>query len=55
MWNEWVKSDPDSKEEESAITSGLAFVDFDFLHDGPVVASCLIPRLRDGDDVEENK
>ncbi|GAA5960577.1 hypothetical protein JCM3765_005861 [Sporobolomyces pararoseus] len=38
MWNEWVKSDPDSKEEET--TSGLAFVDFDFLNEGPVVASC---------------
>ncbi|GAA5916724.1 bZIP transcription factor [Sporobolomyces salmoneus] len=40
LWNEWVKSDPDSKEEESNVTSGLAFVDFDFLSDGPAVASC---------------
>ncbi|GAA5981026.1 hypothetical protein JCM5350_000017 [Sporobolomyces pararoseus] len=32
LWNEWVK------EEET--TSGLAFVDFDFLNEGPVVASC---------------
>ncbi|GAA5969019.1 hypothetical protein JCM3765_005266 [Sporobolomyces pararoseus] len=38
MWSDWVKSDPDSKEEET--TSGLAFVDFDFLNEGPVVASC---------------
>ncbi|GAA5880984.1 hypothetical protein JCM16303_004624 [Sporobolomyces ruberrimus] len=40
MWNEWVKSDPESKEDDSAVTAGLAFIDFDFLHDGPVIASC---------------
>ncbi|GAA5988372.1 hypothetical protein JCM5350_004421 [Sporobolomyces pararoseus] len=39
IWNDWVKSDPDSKEEEIT-SSGLAFVDFDFLNEGPVVASC---------------
>ncbi|GAA5845092.1 hypothetical protein JCM3766R1_004432 [Sporobolomyces carnicolor] len=40
MWNEWVKVDVDAKEEESNVTSGLAFIDFDFLHEGPLVAAC---------------
>ncbi|GAA5940471.1 bZIP transcription factor [Sporobolomyces koalae] len=41
MWNEWVKIDPSSTkdEDDSNVTSGLAFVDFSFLNDGPVVAS----------------
>ncbi|GAA6061749.1 hypothetical protein JCM10212_000729 [Sporobolomyces blumeae] len=44
MWNEWVKPDAldhDVKpEDESAVNSALAFVDFEFLNDGPVIASC---------------
>ncbi|GAA5830362.1 hypothetical protein JCM5353_007606 [Sporobolomyces roseus] len=41
MWNEWVKTEDvcAKDEDESAVTSGLAFVDFSFLNDGPVIAS----------------